>query len=78
MFDLTSLQDLLSDEISPAYRAQLDLLDPFYTKIEKAFNWQFVDDLWTAQSRLSTIEVEETFVRGLRLGAQLTLALLMK
>lgn len=78
MFDLTRLQDLLPDEMSPAYRAQLDLLDSFYTKIEAAFNPQFVDDLWTAHIRLNIIDADETFVKALRLGAQLALALLIQ
>ena len=77
MYDLLKLRDLSPDTMSPEYQAQLDRVDEYFQKIGKAFTWDFVDELWTETGRLSSIQANESFLDGLRLGAQLTLALLL-
>lgn len=77
MLDLLTLQELLPQDVSPSYYEQSAKLDIYYSKIEKAFTSSFMDDFWSEVTHLSSIEADESFVHGLRLGAQITLALLL-
>lgn len=77
MFDLLLLQELLSDEMTEPYRAQLKIVDRYSQQIIDAFSEDFLDDYWAEISQLAAIQEDHAFLQGLRLGAQLTLALLI-
>ena len=76
MFSLFDLEVLLPTMASPEYRKQLDVVDTYMQRLRKSFPDSFLDDFWTELSRLHEIDSRDRFVFGLRLGAQLTPALL--
>lgn len=75
MFDLLELEPFLPSNPSPEYKKQLAVVDPSFQTIPDLTSRAFFDGFWEENAKLSSIEPEESFLHGLRMGAQLILAL---
>ena len=75
MFDLLDLQQLLPQEMPPEYRRQQEVVEAYLHRMGRGFSPAFLDDFWTEVGRLMALESDQAFLSGLRLGAELSLAL---
>ena len=75
MFDLLDLQQLLPQEMPPEYRKQQEVVSSYLHRLGRGFSPDFLDEFWTEVGRLMALESDHAFLSGLRLGAELSLAL---
>lgn len=64
-----------SDEYRQAQEKVLRLHDALCSRLDKE-QWRCLDALLDAEGELSSCAVEDAYIRGMRMGAQLTAALL--
>ena len=75
MFDLLLLRQLVSQEMPPEYRKQQEVVEAYLHRMSRGFSSAFLDDFWTETGKLFALELDQAFLSGLRLGAELSLAL---
>lgn len=75
MFDLLDLQQLISQEMPPEYHKQQEVVNAYLHRMSRGFSPAFLDDFWTEVGKLFALERDQAFLSGLRLGAELSLAL---
>lgn len=75
MFDLLDLQQLISQEMPPEYRKQQEVVNACLHRMSRGFSPAFLDDFRTEVGKLFALERDQAFLSGLRLGAELSLAL---
>ena len=58
---------------TPEYRAAVKNSTSYLDKVSKAFSPEFADELWSAQMEVLTLECQNYYRMGFRLGFQLAL-----
>ena len=78
MFDLTVLEELITHEPSPEYTEAAALVEPYIEKIISLAGFEFYETFSKLYQKKFDTEIDDYFTAGLRLGAQITAALLQQ
>ena len=76
MFDLTLLDELIDHKPSPEYTKAAALVEPYVQKIISLTGIEFYGTFIDLYRNKLRIDADDYFTADLRLGAQLTIALL--
>lgn len=76
MFDLTLLDELIDHKPSPEYTKAAALVEPYVQKIISLTGIEFYETFIDLYRNKLRIDADDYFTADLRLGAQLTIALL--
>ena len=58
---------------TPEYRAAINNSTSYWDKLSEKFSREFVDELWSAQMEVTTLECQNYYRMGFRLGFQMAL-----
>ena len=78
MFDLTLLDELIDHKPSPEYTKAAALVEPYVQKIISLTGIEFYETFIDLYRNKLRIDADDYFTAGLRLGAQITAALLQQ